>query len=293
MGVSRSDSFLLPKWARLLVGGLLLLVGAVALLAVDRAAERRLLIMRASQLGTQALSPGSPLACLHAVASEALQPSCEKALFSNAEATAAALSYVDMQLSLLRAAKQLHASYAGLGDVLSYVGARFSSLRTADQSQTSGELLADVRRALEIDRFGFVAHVLATSYGCTTKVCESLKLLEDARQVKANLASGLFTVHAKKYVLEPTMSTAAAQPQTAPAATPKPSSNFFFPSAASIPPVSIMTAEPEPRKEASEATATSAPRTPATGKEQAPRAAAGVKSGGSPGMPLQISPEAQ
>jgi hypothetical protein len=54
-----------------------------------------------------------------------------------------------------------------------------------------------------------------------------------------------------------------------------------------------MTAEPEPRKEASEATATSAPRTPATGKEQAPRAAAGVKSGGSPGMPLQISPEAQ
>jgi hypothetical protein len=137
-----------------------------------------------------------------------------------------------------------------------------------------------------------VAHVLATSHGCTPKMCESLKLLEDPRQVKANLARGLFAVHAKKYVLEPTMSTAAAQTPVPPAPAPKHSSTFFFPSAASIPPVNIMTPEPEPRKEVSEATATSTPRTPTSGKEQA-RAPGGVKSGTTPGLPLQISPEAQ
>jgi hypothetical protein len=282
----------------LLFTGALLLAGVAALVAVDRAAERRLLTLRASQLSAQALAPGSPLACLHTVAGEALQPSCEKALFGNAEVTAAALSYVDMQLSLLRAARQLHASGGGLADALSYVGTRFSLLKTGDQSQASGEVLADVRRAVEIDRFGFVAHVLATSYGCTPKACESLKLLEDPRQVRANLAGGQFAAHAKKHILEPTMSTAAAQPPTPPAPAPKPSSNLYVPSAASIPPISIMTAEPElrkepeARKEVSEATATNTPRKPGAGKEPT-RAAGGVNSGGSPGQPLQISPEAQ
>ena len=293
MGVNRTDSFVLPKWARVLCTGLLLALGVTALLVLDRAAERRLLSLRASQLSAQALAPGSPLGCLHTVASEALQPACEKALFSNTEATAAALSYVDMQLSLLRAVQQLQASGGRVADLLSYAGTRFSLLKTADQSQTSGEALTDIRRAVEIDRFGLVAHVLATSYGCTPKACQSFNLLEDSRHVRANLGAGLFAANAKKYLLEPTMSTAAAQPSAPAAPAPKPTSNIYVPSAASIPPISIMTAEPEPRKEASEATGTSAPRKPPAGGKEEAKAAGTVNSGGNQGQPLQILPGAQ
>jgi hypothetical protein len=278
VGVNWTGSFLVPKWACVFVAGMVLLftpflvtLGLTAieqLAAFDRAAERRLLMLRASQLKTQALAAGSPLACLDTVAGEVLQPSCEKALFSNAEATAAALSYVATQLSLLEIAKRL---------------------------QVSGDLLADVRRAVEIDRFGLVAQVLAASYGCSPQACEWLGLLEDSRRVRANLVEGLFAAHAKKYVLEPATSTAAVQTvQTPPPSVPvaKPSSGLYLPSAASIPPISIMTAEPGLRTEGSEAKATNAQRKPAAGKEEA-RASAGVNSGGIQGAPLQLSPAAQ
>ncbi|MET0536334.1 MAG: hypothetical protein ABWZ64_00030 [Xanthobacteraceae bacterium] len=275
MGVRWTGSFLVPKWACVLVAGALLLfaplLATVAITAIeqlaafDRAAERRLLTLRASQLSMQAMAPGSPLTCLGTVPDAPLQASCEKALFSSAEATMAALSYVAAQLSLLDAAKHLRAT---------------------------DDVLADVRRSVEADLFGVAAHVLATSHGCTPQSCERLALLSDPRRVKANLAEGLFAREVRKHMAESPVPTAALQTPPSPVPPPKPpSSNIYIPSAASIPPVSIMASEPTRRDEA-EASATSTSRKPAAGKEEE-RAAGTVNSGGIRGGPLQISPGAQ
>ena len=60
--------------------------------------------MRAAfDLATRALAPGSALACLDTIAGETVENACEKALFASPEATAAAVSYVAAQLSLLAA----------------------------------------------------------------------------------------------------------------------------------------------------------------------------------------------
>src|SRR5208282_2714541 len=49
----------------------------------DQSAERRALEMRAEQLSAQALAPGSPLACLDALAGEIIESACEKAVFAS------------------------------------------------------------------------------------------------------------------------------------------------------------------------------------------------------------------
>src|SRR5581483_3362850 len=79
---------------------LVLIGAAVAWVALGRAAgtdvlaQRRALDARASELSARALMPGSALSCLDALAGEAVEASCEKALFASPEATAAAVSYV-------------------------------------------------------------------------------------------------------------------------------------------------------------------------------------------------------
>src|SRR5713226_7195404 len=83
---------------------ILVLAGWWVLDRVTRAdldAERRALDARAFELATHALMPGSALACLDALAGETVEDACEKAIFANPEATAAAVSYVAAQLSLL------------------------------------------------------------------------------------------------------------------------------------------------------------------------------------------------
>jgi hypothetical protein len=303
VGVDWTSSFLLPKWACVVLVAVLLLLalanfvrgpdyswntsalrisaviltatlGATAielLVALNNAAERRLLNLQVSQLRLQALAPGSPLVCLDMPAPERLQPSCEKALFNSAEATRAAVAYVAAQLSLLEAAKH------------------------QGQVHTADEGLASVRRAVEADRFGFVAHVLASSYGCSPQSCERLGLLEDARRVRANLVEGLFASYLTTHMAEWSMNAAQEAPPP-PVAMAKPSSKLFVPSSASIPPVSIMTAEPSARTQAAEPTAApesaSQSRKPPSGNSEA-RPAGGVNSGGTRGSPLQISPGAQ
>src|SRR6267378_2797729 len=84
------------------IGGLarvaLVLIGASVTLIFfdgsakrDLAAERRALDARALDLLTQAVLPGSALACLDAVAGDTVEASCEKALFVTPETTAAAV----------------------------------------------------------------------------------------------------------------------------------------------------------------------------------------------------------
>jgi hypothetical protein len=280
VGVSWTGSILVPKWACVIVVGVVLLFAPLLatlgmatiekLVALDRAAEQRLLALQASQLSAQALAPGSSLACLDTFATQALQPSCEKALFGTAEATTAALTYVAAQLSLLEAAGH------------------------DTRSQPSGKALTNIRRALEADRFGLVAQVLAVSYGCTAEACERFAVLQDTRRVKANLAQGSFAVYVNKHTAD-LSGLAAAQEAVPPPAPVKPTTNLYIPSAASIPPVNIMTAEPVVRREPPQPTVSeTAPpsRKPAAGKPET-RAAAPVNNGGSRGAPLQISPGAQ
>jgi hypothetical protein len=195
----------------------------------DRSAERRSFELRAEELNARALVPGSPLACLDALAGETLKAACEKTLFASPANVAAASSYVAEQLTLLTAlAAFAKRANAGVDD-----------------------LLLPLRRSLEADRFGFLAHVLATRNGCSSDDhCSALALLNDPSRVRANLRGQALDRYLDHYLeiwaraSEGSVADAAQTnaPSGAPAA--RKMVNIDFPTAASIPPVSIMTPEP-------------------------------------------------
>src|ERR1700675_2026081 len=132
----------------------------------DQDADRRALEMRAADLNRQTLAPGSPLACADGMSGENGEAACEKALFAAPATVAAATAYVSARLALLSDI----AAYARRG------GASFD-----------GAVLP-LRRALEADRFGFVAHTLAIRDGCTNDNCKALTLLHDPSRVRVNLS---------------------------------------------------------------------------------------------------------
>ena len=223
--------------------GGLLLVGAAAVWAVldataagTFAAQRRALDARVSEMTARALAPGSPLACLDGVAGELVQASCEKALFASPEAAAASVAYVGAQLSLL----------ADGSDYERRSGASYEMALRA------------LRHAIEADRFGVVAHVLVDRDGCTTDRCEAFALLRDPSRITDNINSHKYESyilhHSSEWPQSPLSAVAAALPPAASPMTPPSSApttsapqgkpGLFFPSSASIPPVSIMSAEP-------------------------------------------------
>jgi hypothetical protein len=217
-------------------------VGLFGRLAViERAAEQRDLRQRDSQLSVSAVAPGSSLACLDGIAGEQVENACERVVFADAQSTARAVAYITARLSLLADA-------------------------TAAAQRGNPELLttfANIRRALELDRYGIAAHVLAVRDGCTTERCAAFALFQDTAALKANLKVGAFDTYVARYASSWGKSEPAAdkEPQaSAPglppvanageAAAPRPvDPRYDFPSAASIPPVSIMNAEPAPPKE--------------------------------------------
>ena len=205
----------------------------------DLAAARRALEARAVELTARAIAPGSAFACLDAVANPAVEAACEKALFASPETVAAALSYVDARLSLL-----------------------IDGLELAARDPSYGASLARLRLGIESDRYGFVAQALATR-GCQDENCPLLKLLGADNRAAVNLKERLFdanvVLHAANWpregaALASTSSTPApaAAPSSyvssIPAASTAPAApvrgRYDFPSASSIPPISIMNAEP-------------------------------------------------
>lgn len=196
----------------------------------QRIAERRALDARAGELVARAIAPGSSLACLDATAGERIENACEKSLFASPEVIAAGASYINAQLLLLSA------------DLDYSSGADRSDERTA---------LSGLRRALETDRFGFVAHVLAIRDGCTADQCAAFALLRDTKNVRANLTARTYENNVARYAAAwqeqkgaaVAVTTPPAPPPTPVVAAPQPSA-IDFPTAASIPPVSIMNAEP-------------------------------------------------
>jgi hypothetical protein len=219
----------------------LLLIGAVAAWAVlgsrsggNLAAERMALDQRALAMTTRALAPGSALACLDATAGDTVEASCEKALFATPESTAAAVSYVAAELSLL----------ADGSDYASRSGLSYEST------------LSTLRSAAEIDRYGIVAHVLAVRDGCTADQCGAFAFLHDSSRVSDNIVGRKYEFYVLRHASEwppSALSPVAVNVPPPPSQIPAPGpaspakaapNNLFFPSSASIPPVSIMNAEP-------------------------------------------------
>ena len=194
------------------------------------AVEWQRLEMRARALSAQAFTPGSPLSCLDVLAGEGVEAACEKEIFASPANVAIAISYTAARLALL-------------ADLTAYA---------ANGGANIDELLLPLRRSLEADRFGIVAHVLAMRDGCTSQHCQAFALLHDASRVRANLSDATLARHLERYLLvwakPPDAPVADAHPAqssaTAQAATPPHRVNIDFPTAASIPAVSIMSPEP-------------------------------------------------
>lgn len=235
--------------SRIVAPVLAIAVAAVAVFGIidrltrsERAAEERALLERNSQLSLSATAPGSALSCLDGLAGEEIENACERSVFADPQSAARAVGYISARLSLLADA----AATAGRGG---------SDVLTA---------LAPTRRAIELDRFGIAAHVLAVRDGCTAEKCAAFSMLHDASTLKANFKVHAFDAYVARYAAAWGKSEAAPEnvpqasaPGTAPVASvPEPlspshplDSRYDFPSSASIPPVSIMNTEPPPPKE--------------------------------------------
>jgi hypothetical protein len=265
---------------RLLIGVTAVAIVAVAGVAVleqmaasGQAEARRALLARNTQLTLQAMVPGSALGCLDAEPGETVVNACEMAVFESPQAVATAAAYVRARVAILREAVAL--ANGGDGEAL--------------------QALAAERRGIARDRFGIAAFVLARDYGCTAAECAALSIVGDPATLKADLDAKPFEVLVARHAVtwakppaEPAVAadspqfpgkkaeSAAPQPGTAMArvdsALPPPAPmlrpvdpRWKFPSADSIPAVSIMT--PEPKLSKSEAAAL--PGAPQSAHEQA------------------------
>jgi hypothetical protein len=197
--------------------------------------DRRALDDRKTALITGAIAPGSALSCLDEMAGEAVATACEKSVFASPEAVAAAVKYVAAQLELLK-------------DGTAY----------AMQDSAYTTELAPLRAAIELDRFGLVAHVLGDHEGCTAERCDAVATFHDSSHVMANLRDHTFDEEVKRYTvswnaphLADGVVAAVGPPVSLPSATgpgtvaPK----YDFPSSKSIPAVSIMAPEGPPPKD--------------------------------------------
>lgn len=243
------------------------------LAAADRAAERRALDTRLADLTLRSMAANSALACLSASAGEAVDAACEKALFASPETVAAAVAYADARLNLLAAAADF-------------------SARGNDYEQS----MVTLRHPVEADHFGFYAQAFSMRDNCSAEGCDAAEvLLQDPAHVLANLKDGVFQSHVGRHAVawgQPGAALAGALP--APAAPPTVTTSAHFPSAESIPPVSIMNNEPGmPGQNGVDNTAPKAePAKPAqqARRPAAKRAAEPPAPVAQPGFPIPIAP---
>ena len=212
-------------------------------------AERRALELRAGRLKEQSLKPGSPLACLDAFAGETVQAACERAVFATPASVAAAISYVAAQFTLL-------------AEMTDYARGGGNGI---------DDTLLPLRHSLEADPFGFLANVLVMGGGCTSEHCPPLALLRDPSHVRTNIIAQTldqYIDHYREAWAKSPDAVVAESPDMAPTGTPdanaigkrKVSVSIDFPSAASIPPISIMNPEPKGPADRPAATNTEASR---------------------------------
>jgi len=176
-------------------------------------------------------------ACIDDLAGEAVLTACEKALFGSPESAAAALSYAASQITRLTA---------------------FGDVAVANKSLTP-ELQA-LRRAVERDRYGLMAYVLAARDHCTPLNCGVFRALTDNHQIVTNMDERVYDGLIARYAPlwnAPAPSVAVPVAALSPSMPTGKPTNADFPTAASTPPVSIMTPEP------GQAATPSLPRAPA------------------------------
>ena len=164
------------------------------------------------------------LACIEDLSGDAVGQACEKVLFGSAESTAAAVSYASSMLSRLTA----------LGDA-------------AVAQKTMGPEMQAMRRAIEHDRYGLIAHVLLARDRCQPTACPAYRSLTDNHQIITNMDEHTFDNLVARYAAFWNAPSAAAGsplamlPPSMPTGRP---TKAEFPSAANTPPVSIMSPEP-------------------------------------------------
>jgi hypothetical protein len=258
------------------------------LAARDIVAERRGIEARAAELTARAITPGSALGCLDAVANALVENACEKPLFATPETVAAALAYVDARFSLLAASATL-----------------------AEHDPGYRPAFERLRQGLEADHYGFVAQVLTTR-GCSGSDCPELKLLRDPARVVANMKARVFEsslgTHALAWAPGAATTVASASPPPLPPlsattgaahdAQGSPSTpsavKFDYPTANSIPAVSIMNAEPGSSPASEPKAAVLPPKRPATTRHHQPAKQAAAPPPASPpqpqAQPAQVPP---
>lgn len=248
----------LPMWLTLLAAGFFALVLLVTLFRAERSVANGALtvitllaigiavttMMRASGVASgpsadpkssgQAAASLPALACLDGLAGESVETACEKALFASADTVAAGVSYTASQISRLAA---------------------FGNAAAAAKVMTP-ELNA-LRRAIERDRYGLVAQVLKTREGCTlSSPCPFYQSLTNSAQISSNMSENLYDGFVGRYASSwnAVPAVANAVPGSSPLAAalgtvPPPGKPVSgdFPSAASIPPINIMTPETAPQ----------------------------------------------
>jgi hypothetical protein len=215
------------------------------------------------------------LACVDDLAGEAVLTACEKAVFASPEAAAASLSYAARQISRLTA---------------------FGDTAAANRNMTP-ELEA-LRRAVERDRYGLMAQVLTVRDRCTQFDCPAFRSLTDPSRVASNIGErtydGLITRYTALWNAPPPAAVAPVAAFIPGVPTGRPT-NAEFPSAASTPPVSIMSPEPttaSTSRQPGQAAAASAPKPTAPASTTASSAAAAAKKQPAPPKPTRTPPTA-
>jgi hypothetical protein len=190
-----------------------------------KAEERRAIEARVAALNAQALLPNSHLACLDAAGGDVVTEACERALFAGPEEVAAALNFVGARLDVMR-------EIAALPD---RDAAAYESLR------------APMLRNLAADRFGLVAQVLMARDDCQPASCYAFDFIPNHARIAANMTERAYDARVARFAAtwaEKGRAAPALASQPAPQSPPHHPVNINFPTADSIPAVSIMSNEP-------------------------------------------------
>jgi hypothetical protein len=221
------------------------------------------------------------LSCVDDLAGDTVGQACEKAVFESPESTAAAVNYAASMLTHLVA----------IGDA-------------ATAQRTMPAETQAMRRAIERDRYGLMAHVLVTRERCTPTQCAAYRSLTDNHQIITNMDEHAFDNLVTRYAASwnaPQVTSATMPLGMLPPAVPtgRPTT-AEFPSSANTPAVSIMTPEPTggakppavtaPAHPAQAAAAAPPPPAPAAPPAAAKKQAAAKRA---PAAPTSITPPAQ
>jgi hypothetical protein len=192
---------------------------------------------------TRPLPRASEVTCLDTISDAVTEAACKKALFASPETVMASVAHTQSRLLSLA-----------------------EGVNLAKTDSSFQQALEGMQRSIEADPFGLVAQVLAMQ-GCNAD-CDVLKLLRDPQRILENLKARTFeTIVAERsasWTVTGSSAPAADVPQaqeslanrfsavgsTPPAPVPSVTTGaaparapFEYPSAASIPPISIMNPE--------------------------------------------------